>query len=855
MTVVDIPRASVDLAPGLPSRIVYGTVLIPTEDRGPAGAWIEVSIPGEIKVSGDETTLTGRTARIPLNEDGSFAVRLPTTSEGIEPENWALSVRMSWRPVAFPMLVPAGVDPIWIEDCLFPELVPGEDPSKYFLTGVQVRSVTTLAPGESAFMRADVTSGVMSVDLGIPQGPRGLPGPGAVATDEAVATLLSTRQSDTQGAADGRYLGQGTLAVSTDTYGTTADGVTDDTAALQAALDSGARFVYVPTGVYRISAPLRVPASTVFYTFSATLVSDAPGLEAFITAWGSYTTAKKFELAAPADAGARVLETKLPHTYQPGDVLRLVSQRVSTNPDDAGDDQLGWATGTGQTGTGPYFAEFVRVQAVTDTTVTLDNGILFNGYRHNADQETDPAAGPSAYLADFNGRGDNVIISGFEFEGEADYGVRVTRARNVRVRDIRWTREQPGRFIQFQDCYYADGERCYIETRQWEESDEGVDHAAINQYHVVGSWRSGFTHCRSVRGTQPYDFTYSGSIPHPSVWCYVRESTAEGVLHNPVTAHPGTYGIIVASNIFTDCQHSGISIRSNAAEVTHNIVRGSNRADRVGLYVFEGGGKESRIESNTVAGFDIAMRLNDGGSKPFRDRIDTVFRANTMRDFRIGWMRTRTTGQPVPAEPQGVSLIGNRFESDHPDAVAVITCEGARGINGLVIDSNEFILRGSLSQTTGVLVTANSRGVVITGNVFHQVGDPLTYDPAGHSGATPDTVTWGGNTLLRASSLILPACTSTFKLSSADQEIWTVRGTPDLAHYTTPGKWRTGSNSDITTAGGFPVSGTAVFWEVDVLSASRHVQTVHAIAGGQRRIYRRDVQGGSPSEWQSISFT
>lgn len=192
MTVVDIPHASVDLAPGLPSRVVYGTVLAPTEDRGVKGAWIEVSIPGEIKVPGQETTITGRAARVPLNVDGTFAVRLPVAAEGIEPEDWALSVKMSWRPAAFPMLVPTGADPIWIEDCTFPELVPGEDPSQYFLSGAQIRTVKTLPPGASATAKASVIGGMLSIDLGIPQGPQGLPGATAIEGDEAVAGYIST---------------------------------------------------------------------------------------------------------------------------------------------------------------------------------------------------------------------------------------------------------------------------------------------------------------------------------------------------------------------------------------------------------------------------------------------------------------------------------------------------------------------------------------------------------------------------------------------------------------------------------------------------------------------------------------
>lgn len=204
MTVIDVP--TLDLAPTVPSRIVYGTVLIPTEDRGPKGEWIEATIPGEIKLPGEHTTITGRSRRVHVNPDGSFQMRLPTIAAGIEPEDWALSMRLSWRRFAFPMRVPVGDEPIWIEDCLFPELVPGEDPSRYFLAGAQVRSVTMVGTDEPARAWADVIGGVLSLDYEFPRGAQGLPGVNAIENDEAVAGYISTPgESETKAALEARY--------------------------------------------------------------------------------------------------------------------------------------------------------------------------------------------------------------------------------------------------------------------------------------------------------------------------------------------------------------------------------------------------------------------------------------------------------------------------------------------------------------------------------------------------------------------------------------------------------------------------------------------------------------------------
>ena len=61
------------------------------------------------------------------------------------------------------------------------------------------------------------------------------------------------------------------------TFGAVADGKTDDAAALQKALDSGAAVVYLPRGVYRISAPLNVPATVRrMEGFASILLAERP---------------------------------------------------------------------------------------------------------------------------------------------------------------------------------------------------------------------------------------------------------------------------------------------------------------------------------------------------------------------------------------------------------------------------------------------------------------------------------------------------------------------------------------------------------------------------------------------------
>lgn len=98
------------------------------------------------------------------------------------------------------------------------------------------------------------------------KGPKGDPGaPGSGSDDSSIASLFTTTSS-TRTAADTRYLptngakpvGKGELVLNVKDYGAKGDGSTDDTAAVQAALNAamldGGSSVYFPPGTYMVSS-------------------------------------------------------------------------------------------------------------------------------------------------------------------------------------------------------------------------------------------------------------------------------------------------------------------------------------------------------------------------------------------------------------------------------------------------------------------------------------------------------------------------------------------------------------------------------------------------------------------------
>ena len=638
-------------------------------------------------------------------------------------------------------------------------------------------------------------------------------------------------------------------------FGAVGDGVTDDTVAIQMALDSGAKTVYVPDGVYLISASLNVRADTHFYTNSATLkLADGASPTQFMQVAGSYLSSNDRELSIAVDRGARTLTTKTAHPYQPGDTLRLVSQRVSTNPDDAGDEQLGWATIGGQ---GPYFSEVVRVQNVpSSNTLTLDTGLLFNGYRPDKSLESDVSAGNSAVLKRTNGSGDNVRIEGFRLEGEASYGVRAIRGKNIKIVRVSWTRNLPGRFIQLADTWYSEVIDCYIETRQWEQSDEGVDHAAINQYHTAGAWQSGFTRCFSIRGTQPFDFTYSSTVLYPSVYCYVRDSETISSLANPITAHPGTYGISVLNNRFLSNQKSGISIRSNHAEVRGNTIIGSNYSVSAGIYFLEGGGKDSVASDNIIENFSTGIRINDGGNKPFGEKINIKIQNNAIRNFNTGFLVTRLSGRPIPSVSQGIELLGNRFETDIALAVGVLTCENGRGIRGLIVQGNTFVM-GSVATTnnTAILVTANSKDTYVRGNNFARVGKVLDYDATGYlSSGDVDNVVLSDALRVSGGFIAIPADTLTFQVT-CDSSTLLVCLSANMNTMLSAKRFRVGSASEVSTGQGFPVDNVTGWGEIIPLTGGAVAQKFHVESTTAPVLWTRRITPTGQAPWMKLSYT
>src|SRR5690606_25203524 len=99
------------------------------------------------------------------------------------------------------------------------------------------------------------------------------------------------------------------------------------------------------------------------------------------------------------------------------------------------------------------------------------------------------------------------------------------------IENIRYTKPDIGRFIQFHESYRSLARNCWVSNEM--DVDENLVHSSVNSYHIVSSQSCGFDSCTAISGTQSFDITYSNSGRIPSLFCFVTNSTASAALNNP----------------------------------------------------------------------------------------------------------------------------------------------------------------------------------------------------------------------------------------------------------------------------------------------------------------------------------
>lgn len=237
-----------DLAPGAPSRVVTVDATILTKDA-PRDGSITFTLEGDLRVPASGRIIAASQKTVTL-ADGQGEIRLPTIGGAVADDagdSWYILVKKSWLTQPYAIRVPAGTGPIALGAIAPAQITPAA--VSWALSTASV----TVKEGPAAGS-VQLQNGNLAFTLSVP---RGLPGPGAVATDEAVGALVEAADTETSLALSTRYQ----RGYNPRAYGVKGDGTTDDTAAwnaLLAAVPAGAVIRCEPGDRYRLSGTVSI---------------------------------------------------------------------------------------------------------------------------------------------------------------------------------------------------------------------------------------------------------------------------------------------------------------------------------------------------------------------------------------------------------------------------------------------------------------------------------------------------------------------------------------------------------------------------------------------------------------------
>lgn len=523
----------------------------------------------------------------------------------------------------------------------------------------------------------------------------------------------------------------GEKIVYVDAFGAEGDGVTDDTAAIQKAInfvqDNNLRVLaFTPGRSYKITSRLSITKAMCVYGNNAKLLSYVESRQ-FLTVCGSLGN----ELTLAADVSAQsgdksviTIQTQQPHRFAVGDRLILQSQRDAL-AEDSGLFWCGVPTGAAKT---CQYAEVLEVNKVeNDTTFSCVGSLIYPFYYANREDGVDISTHPTQREHSTVRKANfltGVEIQDLEIEtygtGDISYDntmVLFLCADSV-VRNVRLTKYGGhGRGMAMQNCLNTGWINCAIDSKHTYNDYQEV-HAVDNHFSFASCWYCYADGCASYHAAQTFDATYalvleveqeSDMVRCPTLYPAVRGCLVHGSIDSAATNHSGSYGCTYENSRFVNFARP-LSVRS-----PHTLIHGCQFSC-----------KSSRGASGEPA---YAIMISDVTT--FGTRVENCVISS---DFGIGIRPYVTTlSAPPSIKEKGIQIVNNTFFSVQRRAIYIESAldkwnyEGGKtdgaytdfavARSGVFIFGNLFYRCGS-GTSTFITINNLTNGVSLCGNRF-----------------------------------------------------------------------------------------------------------------------------------------
>lgn len=242
--------------------------------------------------------------------------------------------------------------------------------------------------------------------------------------------------------------------VSVKDFGAVGDGVADDTAAIQDAVDVGG-VVQFPFGTYKLTSSVEIPQNTLVDLGTSTIdISSAPSASNAFRVLGTFDSAYSLTADTSINGTTLTLSSLDAANFAEGDYVQVYSNTVY---------DTGWSNAT--------IGEIVRVYSVSGTTVTLNEPLV---------------GGPYTLLANASVRKANMVgnvevrngtIIGSTNPATIHTGVRFEIAKECKVFGTRILRCN-GNGVNFRNAIYCIADSIYV---------EGDPDTTVNSYSGVNA--------------------------------------------------------------------------------------------------------------------------------------------------------------------------------------------------------------------------------------------------------------------------------------------------------------------------------------------------------------------------------